>query len=734
MTILIEWLRQIELLPTIDGKRLAIISSNVVVKNQTSVRDGIVPRSFPLERIRNIGIIAHIDAGKTTVTERILYYTGSTYKIGAVDEGTAVMDWMEQEKERGITITAAATTCYWQDHRINIIDTPGHVDFTAEVERSLRVLDGGVVVFDAVAGVEAQSETVWRQADRYHVPRICFINKMDRIGANFSRTLSMIEERLKAQPLPVQLPLGEEDLYKGIIDLIENKAWSFEAGTDSEPLEVAIPEAEQAKVSQFRQGLIEKLAECDDQIMIAYLEGSSITAAELRLALRRVTLANKGVPILCGSGLKNKGIQPLLDAIVSYLPSPSDMPPVRAIDTSAGTEVTRPASDDAPFSALAFKVVSDPFVGRLVYLRVYSGRVKVGAQILNSTRGKKERIGRLLIMHANRREEMAEADAGAIVATLGLKDTFTGDTLCHPSQPVLLESIRFPEPVLSIAIEPKTKADQDRMGEALRKLTEEDPTFKVVYNQETGQTVISGMGELHIEVIVSRLLSEFRVGAKVGKPRVAYKETITIPVRVEGKFIRQTGGHGQYGHVCVEFEPMERGSGFQFVGRAKGGVIPKQYIVAAENGIKEAMETGVLAGYPVVDIKATLYDGSYHEVDSSEIAFKMAGSMALKAGVIKAKPILLEPIMKLEVVTPGEFLGDIIGDLSLRRGHINGIEAHGEMLTIYSSVPLAETFGYATSIRSLTQGRATHSMEFYHYEKVPAELADQITDKTMSRR
>jgi len=722
-------------LPTLDGERLYIITSDVKLNSpileKLKVKDRIVPRRFPLERIRNIAIIAHIDAGKTTVTERILYYTGRTHKIGGVDEGTAVMDWMEQEKERGITIMAAATTCYWQNHRINIIDTPGHVDFTAEVERCLRVLDGGVVVFDAVAGVEAQSETVWRQADRYNVPRICFINKMDRMGANLNRTLSMIKERLNAKPLLIQLPLGSEASYEGIIDLLENKAWRFDGSPDSKPLEVAIPDSEQAKYTEFRQALIENLAELDDRIMAAYLSGSSITAAELKLALRRVTLANKGIPILCGSALRNKGIHPLLDAIVSYLPSPLDVPPVKAIDAKLGAEVTRSARDEDPFSALAFKVVSDPFMGRLVYLRVYSGRVEAGAQIFNSTRGKKERIGRLLLMHANHREEIVEADTGAIVATLGLKNTFTGDTLCHPSQPVLLESIRFPEPVLSIAIEPRTRADQDKIGEALQRLTEEDPTFKVDYNEETGQTIISGMGELHLEVIVSRLLSEFRVGAKVGKPRVAYKETITIPVRAEGKFVRQTGGHGQYGHVCLELEPMEPGSGFQFVDRIRGATIPKQYIPATEAGIKQAMQTGVLAGYPLVDIKAILYDGSYHEVDSSEIAFKMAGSMALKNGAIKAKPILLEPIMKLNVVAPGEFLGDVISDLSSRRAHVNSIETQGEMLVIYSLIPLAEAFGYATTLRSLTQGRATHSMEFYRYQELPTELADQI--KTRGR-
>ena len=686
-----------------------------------------MPERFPLEHIRNIAIIAHIDAGKTTVTERVLYYTGQTYKIGGVDEGTAVMDWMAQERERGITITAAATTCYWQDHRINIIDTPGHVDFTAEVERCLRVLDGGVVVFDAVAGVEAQSETVWRQANRYNVPRLCFLNKMDRVGANFNRSLSMIEERLQANPLPIQLPLGSEDSYEGVIDLVENRAWSFDGNPDSEPLEVAISESEQTKYNKFRQALIENLAEFDDQIMTTYLEEGSVTATELKMALRRVTLANKGVPILCGSALKNKGIRPLLDAIISYLPSPLDMPPVKAIDTKRETEVTRPARDDAPFSALAFKVVSDPFMGRLVYFRVYSGKVGVGAQIFNSTRGKRERIGRLLLMQSSRREEIGEADTGAIVATLGLKNTFTGDTLCPPSQSVVLESIRFPEPVLSVAIEPRTRADQDRIGEALNKLTEEDPTFKVEYNQETGQTVISGMGELHLEVLVSRLLSEFRVDARVGKPQVAYKETITIPVRAEGKFVQQTGGHGQYGHVRIELEPTECGSGFQFTDRIKGGTLPKQYISATGAGIKEAMEGGVLAGYPLVDIKATLYDGSYHEVDSSELAFKMAGSMALKNGVRKGKPILLEPIMKLEIVTPGEFLGDIIGDLNSKRGHIEAIETqYAGACTIRCLVPLAETFGYTTGIRSLTQGRATHTMEFYQYRQLPAELAEQV--------
>ncbi len=688
-----------------------------------------MPRSFPLDRIRNIGIIAHIDAGKTTVTERILYYTGRTYKIGEVDEGTAVMDWMEQERRRGITITAAATTCHWKEHRINIIDTPGHVDFTAEVERSLRVLDGGVVVFDAVAGVEAQSETVWRQANNYGVPRICFINKMERIGADFDRTISMIEDRLEANSLPIQLPLGSEASYQGIIDLIENKAWTFADDRDAEPIEIPIPGPERARSIEFREAMIEKLAEVDDQILNAYLEGEDITASELRLAVRRTTLANTVVPVLCGSALTNKGIRPLLDAIANYLPSPMDMPPVLAIDIKVGTEVIREARDEELFSALAFKVVTDPFMGRLVYFRVYSGRVKARAQIYNSTRRKAERTGRLFLMHANRREEIDVADTGAIVATLGLKNTFTGDTLCHTSQAVLLESIRFPEPVLSIAIEPRTRADQDKMGEALRKLTEEDPTFKVRYNEETGQTVIAGMGELHLEVIGHRLLSEFGVGAQVGKPRVAYKETITLPVRGEGRFIRQSGGHGQYGHVYIEIEPAERGGGFQFVNSIRGTAIPKQYIPAIEAGIKEAMETGVLAGYPMLDIKVTLYDGSYHEVDSSELAFRMAGSIALKKCVAKAKPVLLEPIMKLEVTAPKDFLGDIIGDVNAKRGHIESIETHGEICIILAFIPLAETFGYATSLRSLTQGRASHSMEFSSYQEVPTELADEIMDK-----
>ncbi len=685
-----------------------------------------MPRNLPLERIRNIGIIAHIDAGKTTVTERILYYTGRTYKIGEVHDGTAVMDWMEQEKERGITITAAATTCDWDDHRINIIDTPGHVDFTAEVERSLRVLDGGVVIFDGVAGVEAQSETVWRQADRYHVPRICFINKMDRVGANFRRTLEMIEQRLGARYLPVQIPLGSEETFRGVIDLVESQAWYFSGDPDSEPEKIAIPESEQANFTEFRQLLIEKLAEIDDDMMEAYIEGTSVSPSQLKQALRRATLASKGVPILCGSALRNKGIQLLLDAIVSYLPAPLDMPPIHAIDGRNGTDVTRPASDEAPFAALAFKVVSDPFVGRLVYFRVYSGRVTVGDQVFNPVQNKKERIGRLLLMHANRREEVEEADTGSIVATLGLKNTFTGDTLCSVSQPVLLESIRFPEPVISVAIEPKTRGDQDKMGIALQKLTEEDPTFKVTYNQEMGQTVISGMGELHLEVIVDRMRREYRVEANVGRPQVAYRETITREVKVEGRFVRQTGGHGQYGHCVLEVGPRKPGEGFVFEDRTVGGSIPKEFIAPVRRGVESALASGAKAGYPVVDIAVAVVNGSSHQVDSSEMAFETAGSMGMRAALERAGSVLLEPVMKLEVVTPEEYLGEVLGNISSRRGHVLGSDTRGNTQVISAMVPLAETFGYATDLRSMTQGRATHSMEFDHYERVPDSVAAEI--------
>jgi elongation factor G len=702
-------------------------------KKAVGIGNIVMARAFPLDKVRNIGIIAHIDAGKTTVTERILFYTGRTYKIGEVDEGTAVMDWMAQERERGITITAAATTCQWREHCINIIDTPGHVDFTAEVERSLRVLDGGVVLLDAVAGVEAQSETVWRQADRYSVPRICFINKMDRVGADFHGTVRMIEERLRANTIPIQLPMGKENQFRGVIDLIDNKAWLFSDDIGVAPEEVPIPAEEKDEVAKYRQALLERLAENDDQLMLLYLEGGDIQGSQIKAAIRRLTLANRMVPVICGSALRNKGIQPLLDAVVDYLPSPSDIPPVHVIDLGTGEVDVRQATDDAPFSALAFKVVADPFMGRLVYFRVYSGKVKVGTQVLNSSKGHKGRIGRLILMHANRREEIEEADTGTIAATLGLKTTFTGDTLCDPAKPVLLEAIRFPEPVLSMVVEPKSKADQDKLGEALSKLSEEDPTFKIRTDQETGQTLISGMGELHLDVLIDRMLREFDVVVRVGKPQVAYKETITVPVETEGRFIRQFGGRGQYGHVWLRLEPGERGSGFRFLDQTRGGAIPKEYIPAAEEGVKEALESGVLAGYPIVDIKVTLYDGSFHEVDSSELAFRMAGSIALKGGVSKANPILLEPIMKLEIVMPAQFLGDVIGDLNSRRGHVEGIETHGETCVVHSLVPLAETFGYATTLRSLSQGRATYSLEFYCYRELPANLAEQIEVRVKGR-
>jgi elongation factor G len=693
----------------------------------------VMSRTFPLDKVRNIGIIAHIDAGKTTVTERILFHTGRTYKVGEVDEGTAVMDWMAQERERGITITAAATTCHWQEHRINIIDTPGHVDFTAEVERSLRVLDGGVVVLDAVAGVEAQSETVWRQADRYKVPRICFINKMDRVGADFYHTVEMIEERLRAKAIPVQAPWGRESQFKGIIDLVENKAWLFSEDVNVAPVESLIPEDEKEEVAKYRQTMIERLAENDDHLMLLYVEGKEIGSEQIKAAVRRLTLANRIVPVFCGTALRNKGIRRLLDGVVDYLPSPLDVPPVSVVDLLTGEKDVRQASDDAPFSALAFKVVADPFMGRLVYFRVYSGKIQAGKQVLNSSKSRKERLGRLILMHANRREEIEEADTGSIAATLGLKDTFTGDTLCDLSKPVLLEAIRFPEPVLSMVVEPKSKADQDKLGEAMNKLSEEDPTFKVRTDSETGQTLISGMGELHLEVLIDRMLREFNVKVNVGKPQVAYKETITVPVEAEGRFIRQFGGHGQYGHVWLKLEPGERGSGFRFVDQIRGGDIPKEYIPAVEAGVKEALESGVLAGYPIVDIKATAFDGSFHEVDSSDLAFKMAGSIALKEGVSKASPVILEPIMKLEVVMPAQFLGEVIGDLNSRRGHIDGIETHGETCVVRALVPLAETFGYATILRSLSQGRATYSLEFYCYRELPANLAEQIEVRVRGR-
>ncbi len=691
-------------------------------------------RSFPLDKVRNIGIIAHIDAGKTTTTERILFYTGRTYKMGEVHDGTAVMDWMVQERERGITITSAATTCHWKNHRINIIDTPGHVDFTAEVERSLRVLDGGVVVLDAVAGVEAQSETVWRQADKYGVPRICFINKMDRVGADFYRTINMIEDRLKAKAIAIQLPIGKENLFRGVVDIVEGRAWIFPEEATEQPEEVDIPDELKKEFEDARHNLIEKLAECDDQLMLRYVDNLEIGADDIKAAIRRLTLSNRIVPVVCGTALRNKGIQLVLDAIVEYLPSPLDKPPLKAIDIATGAQVIRYARDDEPFTALAFKVVSDPFVGRLVYFRVYSGSIRVGAQIYNANKGQRERLGRLLLMHANHREEIEEVDTGCIAATLGLKNTFTGDTLCDPSQLILLEDIKFPEPVIFMAVEPKSKADQDKLSDAMGKLAEEDPTFKVKTNEETGQTIISGMGELHLEVLIDRMMREFGVQVRVGKPQVAYKETVTIMTEAEGRFIRQTGGHGQYGHCWLRIEPGERNSGFKFFNEVKGGAISRQYIPAIEAGVKEALDSGGIYGYPLVDIKVTVFDGSEHEVDSSEMAFKMAASMALKEGVARAKPVLLEPIMRLEVVTPAQFMGDVIGDINSRRGHIEGIETHGEMCVIHCFVPLSESFGYATTLRSLTQGRATYSMEFHEYREVPTVIMEQMLAKARVNR
>ncbi len=686
-----------------------------------------MPREYPLERIRNIGIIAHIDAGKTTTTERILFYTRKIHRMGEVDEGTTVTDWMEQERERGITITAASITCYWRNHQINIIDTPGHIDFTAEVQRSLRVLDGGVVVFDAVAGVEPQSETVWRQADRYNVPRICFVNKMDRVGADFWRTIEMIEERLAANPVAIQVPIGKESSFRGVVDLLRMEAlvYADDLGTHIERVEIP-PELEDV-AARYREVLVEKIAETDDALTVKYLEGEEIGEEELRQALRRATLEGKLVPVLCGAALRNKGIQPLLDAVVDYLPSPVDIPPIVGVNPITREEESRLSDEEEPLAALVFKIQTDPYMGRLAYFRVYSGRIKAGMAVLNSTKGRKERIGRLLRMHANRREEIGEVLAGDIGATLGLKDTFTGETLCDPQHPIVLESIKFPEPVISVAIEPRTEADQDRLNEALRRLAEEDPTFRVKFDEETGQTIISGMGELHLEVLVDRMLREFRVGAKVGRPQVAYRETITRPVQAEGRFIRQTGGRGQYGHVQLEIEPLGPGGGFKFEDRTAGGVIPKEFVPAVEQGVREAMESGVLAGYPLVDLRVALVGGSYHEVDSSEMAFKIAASMALKDGVERAGPILLEPIMKIEVVVPEEFTGDVIGDLASRRAQIEGTEPRsGGMQVIWGQVPLAEMFGYATDLRSMTKGRGTFTMEFDHYAQVPPEVMRQI--------
>ncbi len=682
-----------------------------------------------LTKTRNIGIIAHIDAGKTTTTERILYYTGRSYKIGEVHEGTAQMDWMDQERERGITITAAATTAEWRDHRINIIDTPGHVDFTVEVERSLRVLDGGVVVFDAVAGVEPQSETVWRQADRYGVPRICFVNKMDRVGADFWDTVDQIKTRLGAQPLPIQIPIGRESAFRGVVDLLTQESLTF-GDQPNDPIQRGpIPDNMAEEVARCREQVIERVIELDEGQMTRYLEGEEIGAEEIRATLRRATIAGQLIPVLCGSALKNKGVRPLLDAVVEYLPSPLDVPAVTGTHPRTGEEEARPASSDAPFSALAFKIVSDPYVGKLAYIRVYSGELKSGTYIYNPTKDQRERIGRLLQMHANHREDIQSVSAGNIAAAVGLKSTATGDTLCDPDKPIVLESIKFPEPVIDIAIEPKTKADQDKMGLALARLSEEDPTFRVRTDQETGQTLISGMGELHLEVIVDRMLREFRVDANIGRPQVAYRETITRAAKAEGRFVRQSGGRGMFGVVTLELEPLEPGSGFQFENKIVGGVVPREYVPAVEAGVREALESGVVANYPLVDLKVSLVDGSYHEVDSNEMAFKMAGSIGFKEAARRGAPQVLEPIMDVEVVTPEDFMGDVMGDLNKRRGHIQGMEPRANAQIVRATVPLSEMFGYATDLRSATQGRATYSMEFSRYQPVPKQVEAGILAK-----
>ena len=683
--------------------------------------------NFAIDHIRNIGFIAHIDAGKTTVTERVLYLAGRIHKIGGVDEGTTTMDWMPQEKERGITITAAATTCYWNGYRINIIDTPGHVDFTAEVERSLRVLDGGIVVLDAVAGVQPQSETVWRQANKYQVPRICFVNKMDRAGANFERTIDTVRHRLKANPVAVQLPLVSDDAFNGVADLLDSKALMYEDrnGIASQE-EAPIPPEFQDAFNRYREAMIEKIVETDEGLMIKYLEGEDLGAQELRDALRKATISGSLVPVLCGSALGGRAIPPLMDAIIEYLPAPIDIPPVKGILVRTGEEVTREPCDDAPLAALAFKVSTDPFVGRLVYLRIYSGTVKAGASVVNTTRDVRERMGRILHMHANRREEVEEISAGNICAAVGLKNTFTGETIGGKDGAVILEPPRFPTPVLSVAIEPISRADQDKLGDALTKLVEEDPTFEVRYDNETGQTIISGMGELHLEVLVERIRREFNVEANIGRPKVAYRETITAPVRIEGRFVKQTGGRGQYGHVWLEIEPRERGEGYLFENRIHAGAIPKEYIPPVEKGIKESLANGPLEGFPVIDVKVALVDGSYHQVDSSELAFKAAASIAVRDGVRRAKPILLEPIMEMEVVTPGEFLGDVLGDLNSRRAQIKSIEGLEAIQVVRALMPLGETFAYTTTLRSVTQGRASYTMEFSSYEPVPESIMHTV--------
>ena len=685
-------------------------------------------RTYPLERYRNIGIIAHIDAGKTTTTERILFYTGRTHRIGSVDDGTTVTDWMEQERERGITIVSAAVSAEWKGFQINIIDTPGHIDFTAEVQRSLRVLDGGIVIFDAVQGVEPQSETVWRQADRYGVPRICFVNKMDRVGASYGHTIEMVRERLGANPIAIQLPIGSESSFIGVVDLIREKAIIWEDDLGKEPRETEIPVDMHPLVEQSRERMIEQIAETDDELTLKYLDGSEITEDELKAALRRAVLAGKATPVYCGSSLRNKGTQLLLDGVVDYLPSPQDVPPVKGIHPRTDEPLERPPRDDAPLSALVFKIVTDPYVGRLAYLRVYSGKVSQGSMVYNSAKDQRERVGRLLRMYADRREDVDEVLAGDIGAVLGLKSAFTGDTLSDPSNLILLENIAFPEPVISVAIEPKTAADQDKMSDALRKLSEEDPTFRVRSDMETGQTIISGMGELHLEVLVDRMLREFRVQARVGRPQVAYRESITRPVeKVDFRYVKQTGGRGMYGHVVLELQPGAPGSGISFENDIVAGVIPREFIPGIEKGVREAAEGGVIAGYPVTDVKVRLYDGSFHEVDSNEMAFKMAGSMAFKEGIQRGAPVLQEPIMKVEAVVPEEFVGDIMGQINARRGEILGLEARpGNAQAVRAMVPLAEMFGYATDLRSATQGRGVFTMEFDHYARVAESVARAI--------
>ena len=689
--------------------------------------------SFPIGKIRNIGFIAHIDAGKTTVTERVLFNTGRIHRLGEVDDGTTTMDWMPQERERGITITAAATTAYWQDYKVNIIDTPGHVDFTAEVERSLRVLDGGIVVLDAVAGVQSQSETVWRQADTYDVPRICFVNKMDRVGASYERTIESVRRRLKAHPVAIQLPIGEESGFNGVVDLITGDAWIYPDGrsngsssSSTDPEVVPCPPELEESFQQFRQAMIEKIVETDESLLIRYLEGEVIEEDDLRAALRSATVDRSLVPVLCGSAVANKGIQPLLNAIVEYLPSPADVPPVEGTKPDTEEIVLRAPDENEPMSALAFKVATDPYVGRLVFLRIYSGKIKAGESVQNVTRGQRERMGRLLQMHANHREDLEEIGAGNICAAIGLKNTFTGDTIAIASNQVILEPPQFPQPVVSVAIEPTSRADQDKLSEALRKLSEEDPTFIVKFNDETGQTVMSGMGELHLEVLVDRMRREFEVSAEVGPPRVSYRETITQAIKVEGRFVRQTGGHGQFGHIWLELEPLDRGSGIVFSNDIKGGAIPREYIPAVEKGVRAALDNGPLAGFPLVDMAVRLVDGSYHDVDSSEMAFRSAGMLAIREGVPKGKPVLLEPIVDLEVTTPGEHLSEVIGDLGTRRAQIRNIEGQDDLQIVRAYVPLGQTFSYTTALRSITKGRATFSMEFKHYEPVNDDVLKSL--------